>query len=122
MDPYQLHNVHPSTASTDTEARRKYSRLLLGLPLSKVIARLDALLLVLKSCKGSSCVNPWHVLHPEGNVTSLKDALDPAFDYFYEIAQVKVAFSRCEAGQILDAEGPQKGLVYRDGLRWSDWT
>ena len=90
--------------------------------MSKVIARLDALLLVLKSCKGSSCVKPWDVLHPRGDVGNFKDALNPLFDYFYETAQAKVEFSRCEQGQILDAEGPQKGLIYRDGLRWSEWT
>ena len=90
--------------------------------MATVASRLDALLLVLKSCKGSSCVKPWHVLHPEGNVNSLKDALNPSFDKYYETEQVKVQFSRCEQGQILDAEGPQSALVYRDGLHWSEWT
>ena len=87
-----------------------------------MVSRLDALLLVLKSCKGSRCVKPWHELHPDGNVSSLKEALDPSFDYFYEKVQVKVQFSRCEQGQLLDAEGPQEALVYRDGLHWSEWT
>ncbi|KAL8820049.1 MAG: hypothetical protein Q9223_001655 [Gallowayella weberi] len=87
-----------------------------------IVSRLDALLLVLKSCKGSNCVRPWHVLHPQGDVSSLKDALRPAFDYYYESAQVKVEFSRCEQGQLLDAEGPQQALVFRNGLEWSEWT
>ena len=87
-----------------------------------MISRLDALLLVLKSCKGSSCVKPWHVLHPKGDVNSLKDALHSSFDHYYEEAQVKVQFSRCEQGQLLDAEGPQEALVYRDGLHWDEWT
>ena len=87
-----------------------------------MISRLDALLLVLKSCKGSSCVKPWQVLHPGGDVNSLADALNAWFDYYYEKMQVKVEFSRCEQGQLLDAEGPQEALVYRDGLYWNEWT
>ena len=95
---------------------------MLGLPLSNVISRLDALLLVLKSCKGSSCTKPWHVLHPKGDVVNLKDALSSTFDTFYEKEQSRVGFTRCEPGQIIDAEGPQHALVFRDGLRWSEWT
>jgi len=95
------------------------------LPLSKVIARLDALVFVLKSCKAQTCVRPWHALHPAGNVQNLHDALSQRFDVFYETQQKKVAFSRCEYGQLLDAEGPQfetDGLVYRNGVRWSEWV
>ena len=121
-DPYQLHNIHPASVSRDDKDAPASSSTLFGIPLSKVIARLDALLLVLKSCKGSSCVKPWNVLHPDGDVASLKDALNPAFDDYYETVQVKVEFSRCEQGQLLDAEGPQKGLVYRHGLSWSEWA
>lgn len=87
-----------------------------------MIARLDALLLVLKSCKGSSCVAPWRVLHPHGDVLSLEDALATRYDEFYEQEQVKVEFSRCEAGHIVDAEGPQDANVYRSGLQWSELT
>lgn len=97
---------------------------ILGLSLDKVIPRLDALLLVLKSCKGSSCSQPWASLHPWGDVGSLKNALAPEYDDFYE-RQTKVEYSRCEMGYIVDAEGPQfeeDGLVYWEGSRWSDWT
>jgi len=38
--------------------------------------RLDALLQVLKTCKGGACVQPWKVLHPDGTVNSLKDAMN----------------------------------------------
>ena len=62
------------------------------------------------------------MLHPRGDVKNLKDALSPDFDHFYETEQVKVEFSRCEQGQLLEAEGPQSALSYRDGLRWSEWT
>lgn len=88
--------------------------------MSKVIARLDALLMVLKSCKGSSCIAPWHVLHPLGNVLNLEDALAPTYDEFYEQEQIKVEFSRCEAGHIIDAEGPQDAKIYQASIHWSE--
>jgi hypothetical protein len=98
---------------------------LLGFPVAKVAARLDALLFVLKSCKGRTCVEPWHALHPDRNVEKLSDALSPRFDQFYELQQKKIAYNRCEDGYIVDAEGPQfekDGLVYRHNSRWSDWV
>lgn len=121
-DPYQLHNIHPSSRATDLNFPLTAPPTILKLPLLKVIHRLDALLLVLKSCKGASCTRPWDVLHPSGDVQNLEDALRPKFDLFYEKEQAKVEFSRCEPGYILDAEGPQKALVYRDGLPWNAWT
>lgn len=120
MDPGQLRNLlqkdHP---------RPDVSFLIQGYSLERVAARLDALLFVLKSCKGDICVRPWLALHPQGNVLSLRDALSPRFDYFYEQEQVRIAYSRCELGYILESEGPQfetEGLVYRDGFRWSEWV
>ncbi|KAL2264167.1 hypothetical protein VTK26DRAFT_1285 [Humicola hyalothermophila] len=126
-DPYQLHNLlHPSHPSPQT---------LLGIPLPKVLARLDALLFVLKSCKGQTCVRPWQALHPgaDGDVHTLRDALRSEFDVFYEQQQKRVSFDRCEMGQIIDAEGPQferDGVVYtkgaslikRHGVGWSEWV
>lgn len=101
------------------------SESILGHPIEKVVARLDSLLFVLKSCKGERCVKPWKALHSDGNVSTLKDALNQRFDLFYEQEQKRVKFTRCEQGYILDAEGPQfdaEGLVYRDGARWSEWV
>ncbi|OLN87349.1 Arylsulfatase 3 [Colletotrichum chlorophyti] len=115
-DPGQLHNMLHKESSTPS---------LLGFPLEKIVSRLDSLLLVTKSCKGSVCTHPWRALHPLGNVDTLKDALSPRFDTFYEQQQVKVQFSRCEKGYLIDAEGPQferDGLVHWKGLRWSDWV
>lgn len=97
------------------------SNTLLGLPTENVVARLDALLLVLKSCKGSACVQPWNVLHPEGDVQDLSDALDPKFDDFYLREQNRVSFSWCAPGQILSAEGAMEALVYR-GASWDQWA
>lgn len=116
-DPYQLHNLfHESDRQPST---------LLSIPFDKVIARLDALLFVLKSCKGTVCTEPWRALHPHGNVGDLHQALLEPYDDFYETEQAKVSYSRCEMGYIIESEGPQfdrDGLVYRHGLRWDEWT
>lgn len=104
----------------DSQATR-----LLGHSLDQVASRLDALLLVLKSCQGGTCTQPWRALHPDGNVENMRDALSPRFDDFYVEQQKKVAYSRCEYGYIEDAEGPQfqrDGLVYRNGIKWSEWV
>ncbi|KAJ9226455.1 hypothetical protein DTO169C6_1183 [Paecilomyces variotii] len=115
-DPYELHNLYPTGRVEDASKHP-----ILGYPLSQVIPRLDALLLVLKSCKGSTCVKPWGVLHPNGDVHNLYDALSSKYNTFYH-EQAKVSYSRCEAGYIIDAEGPQTPLVYRDGLSWHEWV
>lgn len=81
---------------------------------AQLISRLDALLMVLKSCKAKSCQKPWSTLHPAGEVTSLKDALHPKFDGFYE-QQSKVSFSSCAMGYIISEEGPQEVNVWNDG-------
>lgn len=120
-DQYQLHNLLRHSTPPASEKKSK----LLGLPIPKVVARLDSLLLVLKSCKGERCIKPWKSLHPAGDVSTLKQALSPDFDSFYEHEQVRVKYNRCEAGYIVDAEGPQfetNGQVFRDGVRWSEWV
>ncbi|OKL61427.1 hypothetical protein UA08_03146 [Talaromyces atroroseus] len=112
-DPYQINNLY--------DKQDVYSPLIHKYGLSQIVSRLDSLLLVLKSCKGRTCIKPWDVLHRHGTVVSLRDALHAEYDAFYNF-QPKVAFDRCELGQILDAEGPQEPLVYRDGLSWDVWT
>jgi hypothetical protein len=54
---------------------------------------------------------PWTILHPDGKVHNLRDALNPQYDSFYA-TQAKVSFSSCELGYILAAEGPQEVHVY----------
>jgi hypothetical protein len=106
------------------ESASKAKSTILGLPVDKVITRLDALLFVLKSCKGSTCSQPWRSLHPQGNVKNLQDALSSRYDEFYEL-QVRVEFNYCDEGYIIAAEGPQfekDGAVYWEGSSWSDWT
>ncbi|CAH0047784.1 unnamed protein product [Clonostachys solani] len=118
-DPGQLKNLLHGD-----EALLAAQTTVLGYPLEKLIPRLDALLLVLKSCKGATCSQPWRSLHPHGNVVTLHDALSPRYDEFYE-QQVRVEYSWCDSGYIVPAEGPQfekDGVVYWEGSNWSDWT
>ncbi|KAL1925836.1 uncharacterized protein VTP21DRAFT_719 [Calcarisporiella thermophila] len=84
-DPDQLHNLY----------RTADRRLLL---------RLDALLFVLKRCKGDQCRNPWRTLHPSGEVGLLNQALQESFDQYYEELP-KVSFTQCPPGQFLNVEG-----------------
>ncbi|CEL03708.1 hypothetical protein ASPCAL04854 [Aspergillus calidoustus] len=116
-DPYQLNNLYSSPeAAQDTEVE------LLGYSLSQVITRLDSILLVLKSCKGSTCIKPWDVLHPDGKVQNLQDALGSQYDGFYA-SQARVSYDRCERGYIVESEGPQEALSYsRYGLSWDAWV
>lgn len=112
-DPGQMHNLYPTTKTSSVK--------LVGHDISLVIHRLDALMMVLKSCTGTTCIEPWRTLHPAGDVISLSDALRAHLDAFYE-EQVKVAFNRCELGYIIDAEGPQAGYQYREGTSWHAWV
>ncbi|KAF4980233.1 hypothetical protein FZEAL_3712 [Fusarium zealandicum] len=115
-DPGQVKNLFPIGGPGVNK-----DETLLGTSIAQVVSRLDALMLVLKSCKGKSCTEPWKVLHPDGDVASLQDALREEFDSFYK-QQVKVRFDRCEDGYLIEAEGPQAGYQYRDGLEWHHWT
>jgi len=110
-DPYQLNNIYPSTLQSPSTVSPT-----LGLPWKTVIKRLDALLMVTKSCKGKTCVRPWSVIHPDGDVSTLEDALNPRFDAFYDAqAEKSVRFDKCELGYIVGSEGPQEGLVFGMG-------
>lgn len=91
--------------------------------------------MVLKSCKTHECTDPWSVLHPAGNVKTLKDAMEESYDAFYE-GQPKVEYNSCQLGYIKEEEGPQLANIFdghhldHDGHRqtfryqgpWSVWT
>ncbi|KMU82066.1 arylsulfatase [Coccidioides immitis RMSCC 3703] len=124
-DPGQIKNL-----AADPVLASKHK--IRGRPYEQIVNRLDALMMVIKSCKGNECVEPWKSLHPEGNVSSLKDALHHRYDDFYE-KQPKVSFSSCELGYIKEAEGPQVANVYKGrhphdkrepeyGGHWSYWV
>ncbi|GFF43241.1 arylsulfatase [Aspergillus lentulus] len=115
-DPYQINNLHPSARKGQADKHH-----VMGFDNTQVISRLDALLLVLKSCQGKTCVKPWDVLHPDGSVHNLLDAMDHKYDAFYR-DQFKVSFDRCEYGYVMDAEGPQTALAYRNGYALEAWV
>ncbi|ORX97372.1 Arylsulphatase [Basidiobolus meristosporus CBS 931.73] len=78
-DPYQLRNVHPDVIERDPE----------------LINRLNALLNVLRDCLGNTCRDPWKVLHPDGAVRNLRQALSRVYDSYY--AQLAVfKFDTCQ--------------------------
>lgn len=108
-DPGQMHNffADPKLAKGYTIAERSWQQL---------IYRLDALLLVLKTCKGRTCVQPWNTHHHDGNVATFAEALNPRFDKYY-INHAKVGFSSCELGYIKEAEGDHKHISHA-GVEW----
>ncbi|RWA07748.1 hypothetical protein EKO27_g7357 [Xylaria grammica] len=122
VDRGQMHNLLNPSTSLSSET------LIAGLPIAKVVSRLDALLFVLKSCKGLSCRQPWKQLHPAGEVNSLADALNSGFDDFYEMQNTRVRFEFCANGYLVDAEGPMwetqgPTVPYlRDGISWEEWV
>lgn len=111
-----MHNLYSS--STRAEANEPQ---ILGRGLSQAIPRLDSLLLVLKSCQGITCIDPWSVLHPDASVRSLRDALEEQYDNIY-LGQPRVSFDWCDAGYLIEAEGPQVVETSRHGLPWDVWV
>ncbi|KAJ6093601.1 hypothetical protein N7486_008890 [Penicillium sp. IBT 16267x] len=115
-DPYQLHNLYPNGAVLGENEPH-----LLGRTLSQAISRLDALLLVLKSCQGLTCIEPWKVVQPQHTIHTLRDALDEQYDLFYQ-ERPRVSFNWCDTGYVIEAEGPQAPLTTRHGLPWDAWV
>ncbi|KAI4731848.1 Arylsulphatase [Aureobasidium sp. EXF-10728] len=115
-DQGQMHNLLEGDAKVDSVS---------GYSLEKVVQRLDALLMVQKSCRGKDCREPWRSLHPDGSVQSLRDAMAERYDTFYE-GQVKVQWDYCHNGYVPEAEGPMfgdEGVAFSDeGFMWPDWV
>ncbi|KID82851.1 arylsulfatase precursor [Metarhizium guizhouense ARSEF 977] len=117
-DPHQMTNLYGSKEETS------------GYDIPALSARLDALLLTLKSCKGKVCREPWKTLFPDprDNVRSLDDAMDTKYDDFFFNQQKKVTFSECVNGYITEYEGALEPVGYVDWdrylaqNRWSDET
>ena len=83
-------------------------------PLATLQSRLDALILVLKTCKGEICRHPWSEILPRTNVKLLTQAMDSQYDnYFSQLP--KVSYSVCEGGYILSSEG----ALWDEGLSMS---
>lgn len=116
-DPSQLNNLYGSNSTTS------------GFRIPELTARLDGLLLTLKSCKGKVCRRPWEALFPSGHVYSLRHAMHKKYDSFFLEQQDRVSFSACLAGYITSAEGALKSRPYGGDIldrsfeaRWEDWT
>lgn len=110
-DPYQLTNLIGNNGKTNS-----------GFDIAQVTARLDALLLTLKSCKGKGCREPWSELFPEGDVVTLQDAMAPKYDDFFA-SQPNVTFSQCAKGYITDYEGALSGHPFGEPTRrWEDYV
>ncbi|KAF2725774.1 alkaline phosphatase-like protein [Polychaeton citri CBS 116435] len=95
-DPYQVKNIHPDAPNPSGAED------FLGRPNTQVLRRLDALMLVLKTCAMDTCRHPWRALHHNGSVDSLSDALDESHDDFYHQLQqryVAVGWITCLEGR-----------------------
>ncbi|KAF2794585.1 alkaline phosphatase-like protein [Melanomma pulvis-pyrius CBS 109.77] len=140
-DRVELRNLHPTAPapaggknafdSGDTE--------LAGFPIPKLLKRIDAALLVLKSCQGNSipCNKPWAQLHPNANVNNLRDAMNNRWDENYDnwYSKYKVRFTKCYKNGKIDigAEGPQwttngptdgghATVLFNDSTNPDDWS
>lgn len=108
-DPDQMENYFDDGDEEIAAKRITYE--IAGRPFHSIVDRLDALMMVLKSCKGDSCRRPWSVLQPGNKIKTLKDALAHHYDAFYD-EQPKVKFQECALGYIRDVEGPQDANVF----------
>lgn len=101
-DPYELTNLALGANGTDGGAA------ITNPDVKRMLTRLNAILLVTKSCTLGTCRDPWTVLQPPpaaSPVRSLKQALDPSHDDFYsDLPEVK--FGKCMMYQDVANEEP----------------
>lgn len=100
-DTHQMTNLHPNAPSENgTNAYQMGMTTLLGRPVERVIHRLDAMVLVQKSCSGDVCREPWKQLHPNGGVKTLMGALQEKYDGYYKNSYelAKVGWQQCYTG------------------------
>lgn len=82
-DPDQMHNLADKLDTADPKSH-----------VSRLHARLNALLLVLKTCVGDSCRQPWSALFTNGSVRNLQEAMHSKYDeYFRSLPSVKYSVS-----------------------------
>ncbi|KAK8109532.1 hypothetical protein PG999_007669 [Apiospora kogelbergensis] len=100
----------------------------------RLMSRLNALLLVLKSCEGAMCRDPWMAFTDDtvdkslpSRFDTLESALDPTFDdYFSQLP--KVQFNQCLRVQSVENEMPffpqeaSKGLGSAWRIMMDDWA
>ncbi len=104
-DPYQVRNllaplnaVGPFAAFDEGGAMTPESQ--------RLLHRLDALTLVLKTCKGESCVAPYGALFPHGKVSTLQQAMHKKYDAYFA-GLPKVHFDHCMLGYQNRLEQPE---------------
>ncbi|KAI8717615.1 Sulfatase domain-containing protein [Fusarium sp. LHS14.1] len=117
VDPYQINNLLPSGANSTGMPIIDYDKSKAKInshSLLRVVSRLDALMMVMKSCRGETCIKPWDVLHPKGGASTLEDALQKKYDDFYmrSAKDNSVSFSLCTQGYLVGAEGLQNPFIY----------
>ncbi|KAL0934496.1 arylsulfatase precursor [Colletotrichum truncatum] len=91
-DPYELTNLINSTSPS----------------IQRLLTRLNAVLLVTKSCTQGTCRDPWTVLQPPDSTTriaSLQEALSPSFDPFFS-SLPEIRFKECMQYQYAPNEEP----------------
>ncbi|ROV99828.1 hypothetical protein VSDG_02972 [Cytospora chrysosperma] len=95
-DPYELTNLARAYGGNTVSAEHQ-----------RVANRLNALLMVTKSCEQERCRDPWAWLKPTDDTTlvSLAQAMDSAYDDFFANFQ-KVNFDTCMNIQKVENEGP----------------
>ncbi|KAK7734010.1 hypothetical protein SLS53_008005, partial [Cytospora paraplurivora] len=95
-DPYELTNL-----------ARAYGDNVVSSEAQKVANRLNALLMVTKSCEQDRCRDPWGFLKPDNATTlvSLAQAMDSSYDDFFADFE-KVQFDTCLSVQKTENEQP----------------
>lgn len=98
-DPYELTNLARNNTSSSSEAQAEAAR--------QVANRLNALLMVTKSCEGDRCRDPWGQLDPGDGTkfVSLAQAMDAIHDSFFRDFE-RVQFETCRDIQLTDNEAP----------------
>jgi hypothetical protein len=99
-DQHQMTNLHPA-APAENKLSNAFGRgmnTLLGRPTERLLHRLDALVLVQKTCIAEICREPWQQLHPE--IKTLTDALQEKYDDFFarSYQEAKVGWKECYNG------------------------
>jgi hypothetical protein len=95
-------------------------------PETELYSRLDALLTIGKSCAQDTCRDPWGVLSPAGQVTSLADAMNSTYDGFFA-GQPKVSYGSCKCTDLAYSSEEAANLapcrqrrLYRSGRRFAE--
>lgn len=93
-DPYEMTNLARNNVTAENQ---------------RLINRLNALLMVTKSCEQDRCRDPWAQLVPDNTtttpLTSLVAAMDSAYDSYFADFE-KVSFDTCMQYQWADNETP----------------